>query len=145
VEFYNLDAIIAVGSVWRLLQDDPDRYIHDAMKKGADLPLPAEIKAGVADVKQRNGWNRKAPDEYALPTEIWREAIERQQRYRSIKTKLAAGEVHQVNDLVTFNLNIQLNHAGIYTALQRSGLSTLPVLMGGSALLFSSPLQVHRG
>jgi hypothetical protein len=31
------------GSVWRLLRDDPDRYIHDAMKKGADLPLPADI------------------------------------------------------------------------------------------------------
>jgi hypothetical protein len=95
------------GSVWRLLQDDPDRYIYDAMKKGADLPLPTEIEAGVADVQQRDGWNRKAPEEYALPTELWREAIERQQRYRSIKAKLAAGEVHKVNDLVTLNLNIR--------------------------------------
>jgi hypothetical protein len=95
------------GSVWRLLRDDPDRYIHDAMKKGAGLALPAEIEAGVADVGQRTGWNRKAPEEFALPTEIWREAIDRHQRYRAVKAKLAAGEVHQINDLVTLNLNIR--------------------------------------
>lgn len=95
------------GSVWRLLQDDPDRYIYDAMKKGADLPLPQEIEAGIADVTKRTGWNHTAPEEFALPTEIWREAIERQQRYRAIKAKLATGVVHQVNDLVTLNLNIR--------------------------------------
>jgi hypothetical protein len=95
------------GSVWCLLRDDPDRYIHNAMKTGADLPLPAEIEAGVANVQQRGCWNRKAPEEYALPTEIWREAIDRHQRYRAVKAKLAAGEVHQVNDLVTLNLNIR--------------------------------------
>jgi hypothetical protein len=95
------------GSVWHLLRDDPDRYIHDAMKKGADLGLPADISAGVSDVTQRGGWNRKAPAEFALPTEVWREAIDRHQRYSAVKTKLAAGEVHQVNDLVTLNLNIR--------------------------------------
>lgn len=95
------------GSVWRLLRDDPDRYIHDAMKKGANLALPAEIEAGVHDVAHRAGWNRAAPEEFALPTEIWREGIDRHQRYRAIKAKLASGEVHEVNDLVTLNLNIR--------------------------------------
>ena len=95
------------GSIWRLLRDDPDRYIHDAMKKGASLALPSEIEAGVHDVAQRSGWNKTAPEEYALPTEIWREAIDRHQRYRAVKAKLAAGEVHEVNDLVTLNLNIR--------------------------------------
>jgi hypothetical protein len=98
------------GSVWRLLRDDPDRYIHDAMKKGArdtDPPLPPEIEAGVDDVAQRSGWNKTAPEEYALPTEIWREAIDRHQRYRAVKAKLGAGEVHEVNDLITLNLNIR--------------------------------------
>lgn len=95
------------GSVWNLLREHPDRYIHDAMKKGAELPLPPNIEAGIADVSKRTGWNRTAPEEFALPTEIWREAIDRHQRYRSTKAKLAAGEVHQVNDLVTLNLNIR--------------------------------------
>jgi hypothetical protein len=93
------------GSVWRLLRDDPDRYIHNAMKEGANLALPAEIEAGVADVGRRTGWNRKAPEGFALPTEIWREAIDRHQRYRAVKAKLAAGEVRQVNDLVTLNVS----------------------------------------
>lgn len=98
------------GSVWRLLQDDPDRYIHDAMKVGADWeqkPLPIDIAAGIGNVGKRSGWNRTAPEEFALPTELWREAIDRHQRYRSLKAKLAAGEVHQINDLVTLNLNIR--------------------------------------
>ena len=95
------------SSVWRLLRDDPNRYIHDAMKKGADLSVPAEVEAGIADFGRRSSWNRKAPEEFALPTEIWREAIDRHQRYRAVKTKLAAGEVDQVNDLVTLNLNIR--------------------------------------
>jgi hypothetical protein len=63
-------AFVPDGSVWRLLRDDPDRYIHDAMKWGADKPLPAEIEAGVTDVSKRGGWNRTAPPEFALPTEI---------------------------------------------------------------------------
>lgn len=95
------------GSVWRLLRDDPDRYIYDDMKHGADLPLPPGIEAGVSDVQRRTGWNRTAPEEFALPTEIWREVIDRHQRYHGVKAKLATGEVHQVNDLVTLNLNIR--------------------------------------
>ncbi|HUW34442.1 MAG TPA: DNA methyltransferase, partial [Planctomycetota bacterium] len=72
-------------SIWRLLQDDPDRYIYDAVKKGMELPLPAEIAAGVADVSQRTGWNEPAPADYALPTEIWREVVARRQRCEEIR------------------------------------------------------------
>lgn len=94
-------------SVWALLAADPDRYIYPAMRHGAALPLPAEIAAGVADVSKRDGWNRPAPAEYALPTEIWREVVARRQRYEEVKARLAAGEVRQVNDLITLNLDIR--------------------------------------
>ena len=30
------------GSVWRLLQDNPDRYIYDA-KKGVHLDIPPKL------------------------------------------------------------------------------------------------------
>lgn len=100
-------AFAPTGSVWRLLSDDSDRYIHDAMKHGADLSVPPEIAAGIDDVSKRTDWNRTAPSEFALPTEIWREAIDRHQRYRAIRAKLAAGEIDEVNDLVTLNLNIR--------------------------------------
>ena len=96
------------ASVWNLLQDDPDRYIYDAVKKGVDLDLPEEIAAGIGDVSKRNDcWNTLASEEYALPTEIWRETVARRQRYETVRAKLANGEITDINDLITYNLNIR--------------------------------------
>ena len=96
------------SSVWKSLQEDPDRYIYDAVKKGVKLDLPEEIAAGIDDVAKRNDcWNTLASDEYALPTEIWREVVARRQRYETIRSKLANGEVRDINDLITYNLNIR--------------------------------------
>jgi hypothetical protein len=100
-------AFQADGSVWRLLQDDPDRYIFAAVKQGVDRSLPANIAAGVADVAQRGDWNRPASEEFALPTEIWREVVARRQRYAEVYAKLAGGEIHNINDLITYNLDIR--------------------------------------
>ncbi len=94
-------------SVWWLLQADPDRYIYEAVKKGVASPLPPEIAAGLSDIAQRNHWNRTAPEEFALPTEIWREVVARRKRYEEIHRKLAAGEVHSIDDLITYNLDIR--------------------------------------
>jgi hypothetical protein len=63
------------GAVWRLLRDDPDRYIYSAIRKGVDLPLPPEIAAGVSDVSKRGAWNKAASPNYMLPTESWREHV----------------------------------------------------------------------
>jgi hypothetical protein len=93
--------------IWRLLQADPDRYIYDAVKKGVDLELPPEIAAGLNDVSKRTQWNKPAPQEYALPTEIWREVVARRKRYEQVRNKLAAGEVRSINDLITYNLDIR--------------------------------------
>lgn len=98
------------ASVWKLLQEDPDRYIYDAVKKGVDLDLPAEIAIGIDNVSERTEWNTLAPageDEYALPTEIWREVVARRQRYESVRAKLESGEIDNINDLITYNLNIR--------------------------------------
>ena len=96
------------ASVWQLLQDDPNRYIYDAVKKGVELELPPDIAAGIDDVSRRDDcWNKPASDDYALPTEIWREVVARRQRYETIHAKLANGEVRDINDLITYNLNIR--------------------------------------
>ena len=101
------------ASVWNLLQEDPDRYIYDAVRKGiynADAEkkdLPPEIAIGIDDVSKRTEWNTLASEEYALPTEIWRETIARQQRCKTIQAKLANGEITDINDLITYNLNIR--------------------------------------
>ncbi len=110
------------GGVWRLLRDDPDRYIYPAVGHGitwnarqAESPtrlaspfdLPEEIAASLDDMSKRSGWNRPAPDDYALPTETWREVVARRQRYAEVRAKLASGEVQEVNDLITLNLDIE--------------------------------------
>src|SRR5205823_3346667 len=94
-------------SVWGLLQDDPDRYIYPAVRKGTELPLLSDIAAGLNDVSQRAGWNKPAPDAYALPTEIWREVAARRRRYEDVRSKLEGGEIHEVNDLITYNLDLR--------------------------------------
>ena len=110
------------GGVWRLLQDDPDRYIYPAAAHGTawryapnDAParidhpthLPPNIAAGIDDVSKRSQWNKPAPDEYALPTETWREVVARRQRYATTRAKLAAGGIHDIDELVTLNVDIQ--------------------------------------
>ena len=34
------------------MQEDPDRYIYDAVKKGVDLDLPEEIAIGIDNVSE---------------------------------------------------------------------------------------------
>jgi hypothetical protein len=108
------------GGVWRLLKDDPDRYIYPAVGHGVtwdarqqppvrlEIPyeLPEEIAAGIGDVSKRGDWNWPAPEEYALPTETWREVVARRQRHQEVRDKLVAGEVQDINDLITLNLDI---------------------------------------
>ncbi|MBK9598851.1 MAG: hypothetical protein IPO60_11155 [Flavobacteriales bacterium] len=119
------------GGVWELLRNDPDRYIHESVKKGVDTELmekddPAspwykspifddldkELRAGLNPdqkdlVAKRKCWNRPADADKALPTEIWRETIERRRRYLEVRRKLVAGEVTAINDLITYNLDIR--------------------------------------
>ena len=112
----------AEGGVWRLLRDDPDRYIYPAAGQGiawntrqADRPkrlavpsaLPEEIAAGVDDVSKRGGWNVPAPEEFALPTENWREVVFRRKRYVEVRRKLAEGRVQEINDCIILNLDIE--------------------------------------
>ena len=94
-------------TVWDLLAKNPDRYIYAAVKKGADLPLPKNIAAGIKDVSKRDGWNKSADGEFALPTEIWREVVARRSRCEEIRKKLAAGEVRDINDFITLNLDLR--------------------------------------
>lgn len=95
------------SAVWKVLAADPDRFIYPAMLHGLDLPLPENIVAGVSDVAQRGDWNRPADEAYALPTEIWRETVARRQRAEEVRSRLSASEVRDINDLITYNLDIQ--------------------------------------
>ena len=70
------------------------------------LALPSDIAAGLTEIGKRTGWNKTAPKEYALPTETWREVVERRKRCDEIRKKLANEDVHEVNGLIILNLEI---------------------------------------
>ena len=142
------------GTVWQFLQQSGDRYIFDAVKKGAGLEIPKEIAIGI-DTKQpnllerRKHWNDRTHDSFALPTEIWRETIERLQRYESIKTKIENGEITEINDFITYNLDIRqfvndlLNNTNdhllvkhFYAELQK--VTILDPTCGSGAFLFAA-------
>ena len=100
------------GAVWQFLKESDDTYIFDAVKKGAGLEIPEEIAIGIDTTKpdlleRRSHWNERTPEDYALPTEIWRETIERLQRYANIKAKIENGEITEINDFITYNLDIR--------------------------------------
>ena len=142
------------GELWTYLREHGDRYIYDAMKKGADQPLPDDIAAGLDTTKprlleRRAHWNERTPEALALPTEIWRETIERLERYRSIKAKIDKGEITAINDFITYNLDIRQfaydylahtqNHLFVeyfYDALQH--ITILDPTCGSGAFLFAA-------
>lgn len=116
------------GWLWRIMvKESGDEYIYDAVKYGMpengglfdDLPnkiqkgfapkLEKKVVAGDAPWlwELRKEWNKPASSDIALPTEIYREVIERRKRYADIKSKIKNGEIKEINDFITYNLNIR--------------------------------------
>lgn len=142
------------GSVWKYLQESGDRYIYDAVKHGHEEPIPDYIAEGIDTTRpnlleRRGRWNERTPEPWALPTEIWRETVERLQRYENIHQKIANGEIIEVNDFITYNLNIRQfvydylqdtdDHLFVkhfYAALQH--VSILDPTCGSGAFLFAA-------
>lgn len=113
-------------SVWELLQLDPGRYIYDPVRKGVmnaqgnvipETVLPEYVQQGMHDPKVRmfdKRYNLREADfqdaedhKLTLPTETWREYVERRNRCVALREKLAKGEICEINDLITYNLNIR--------------------------------------
>lgn len=146
------------GYVWRTLRESGDRYIYDAVKKGytADWQsrIPENIAIGLDTTKpglleRRKDWNTKTQEAFALPTEIWRETVERLQRCEEVLAKIRKGEITHINDFVTYNLDIRsfvynLLHntddrlfvLHFYKALQR--ITILDPTCGSGAFLFAA-------
>lgn len=142
------------SKLWQYLQESNDKYIYNAMKKGCNEPLPEYIAEGIDTAKpnlleRRKHWNERTPETFALPTEIWRETIERRQRYNNIKQKIVNGEITAINDFITYNLDIRQfvadyltdtpDHLFIkhfYSALQH--ITILDPTCGSGAFLFAA-------
>ncbi len=100
------------GEIWQMLRHSGDAYIYDAVKKGVHKPLPDHIAQGADPTaphlaERRRHWNTPTPAEYALPTEIWRETVERRRRYTEARARIEQGAITSINDFITYNLNIR--------------------------------------
>ena len=146
------------GYVWRTLRESGDRYVYDAVKKGYTTDwqsrIPENIAVGLDTTKpglleRRKDWNTKTPKAFALPTEIWRETVERLQRCEDVLDKIKKGEITHINYFITYNLNIRsfvydlLHNADdrlfvlhFYKALQR--VTILDPTCGSGAFLFAA-------
>ena len=113
-------------SIWKLLQADPDRYLYEAVRRGVidddgnvipESALPDFVQKGMSDPKARmfdKWYNLGEADlrngdgnRLTLPTETWREYIERRNRCLALREKLTRGEVRTVNDFISYNLDIR--------------------------------------
>ena len=107
--------------LWKLLCEDPDRYIYPAVRHGVirsdssifpETELPDFVQTGIHDPRARmhdkryNLQQAPAGDELRLVTETWREYACRRTRCLEIREKLKKGDVHHINDLITLNLDI---------------------------------------
>lgn len=151
-------AFEADGWIWQMLQQSGDKYIYDAVKKGHSSDwqqqIPDYISQGIDTtagnlLDRRSRWNEKTHEDFALPTEIWRETIERLQRCDTLQQKIQDGEIHHINDFITYNLDIRqftedvirqtADHkfvAHFYHALQN--VTILDPTCGSGAFLFAA-------
>ena len=114
------------SSVWKLLQAEPDRYIYPAMKIGVidangqpvpESALPDFVQTGMKDAKARMfdrrynlgeaSFTTATGERGTLPTETWREYVDRRSRCLAVREQLANGQVQSADDLITLNLDIR--------------------------------------
>jgi hypothetical protein len=154
------------GEFFTMLKNSGDTYIYPAVKHGISwdvhkqepltiaATVPANIAKGIDTQKpnlleRRADWNTTAPPEAALPTEIWREVMERRKRYEEVKQTIETGGIVHINDCITYNLNItQIVHDWLantndakaiehfYKALNR--VTILDPTCGSGAFLFAA-------
>ena len=157
------DAFKPDGEVWTMLAVSGDRYIYDAVKRGYtpewQRQIPGNIARGIDTtapnlLERRADWNTPTPEPWALPTEIWRETVERLQRCESLIGKIAGGEIVEINDFITYNLDIRsfvydllagtsnrLLVKHFYGALQN--VTILDPTCGSGAFLFAA-MNIHE-
>lgn len=114
------------ASVWSLLREDADRYIFPAMRSGV-IDVRGELvpKSVFPDFVQRDideartrvvdrrynleeaGFVAASGGGGSLPTETWREYIERRNCCSQLRAKLVKGEVQSPSGLVELNVDIR--------------------------------------
>lgn len=132
-----------------LLHEEPRRYVFQSASWGTERPLPSDIALGITDASRRTNWNKAAPADFALPSETWREYLERREAYDRLLVGIEKDEVWSSDDFVTYNIDMPLlvqdaiEHcrrpaelAACYESIR--GLTVLDPTCGSGAFLFAA-------
>ena len=129
---------------------EPDRYIHESVSYGIDKDLPPEIAAGLDNPALRDElWFEKAAPEIGLPGETWWETIDRHRRYGELRARLKAGEIENIDEAITANLDLRqlaIDFLGMLTPIESvesayrtlKKLTVLDPTCGSGAFLFAA-------
>lgn len=120
------EAFTGPAAVWGQLAADPDRYLYPAMRTGVvdaagalvpESDLPDFVQAGRRDPKARMFdrcynlgealFQTATGERGTLPTETWREYVDRRNRCLEVRERLSSGAVQGIDDLITLNLDIR--------------------------------------
>ena len=104
------EAFSESSQFWHFIRSRGESFIYDSLKKGINETIPEDITKGINKnapnlLLQREFWNNPTPSHIGLPTELWRETIERFSWYKKIIDKLHNGSFTSFNEFVTYNLN----------------------------------------
>ena len=94
------------SEIWRQISKDPDRYIHQSMLHGLDLIEKGEKP----ELEKQGNIGEEAcyyAKKWALPEERRIETEHRWQRVQNLREMLANKSSGDLNELVTFNLNVE--------------------------------------
>lgn len=142
------------------LHEYPERYLHKSMIHGlwydndeqmyldGERELPESLKTSLEDVTQRREWNDQAPEEYALPTETWRNCLTRRDRAKKLRGRVKMG-LKSTDEVVSLNIDLEQVVLDIITGTDKpevvlafwnalKGISVLDPTCGSGAFLFAA-------
>ncbi len=155
-----LDELLCIGiSPFQILKESPLAYIHESLKHGGDVidnsivwkPVAEELfECWTNDPVHWSLLDQTGTDpEVCLPDETWVEMFDRRERVEKLAETIVAGEVREVNDLITLNLSSQKLLLDVVGQVKESAtlealwervslLSVIDPTCGSGAFLFSA-------
>jgi hypothetical protein len=120
--FLDLALVLPESEPWTHLQSGPEQYIPSSLRFGIEVPLPAKVEAAVdgetgileelAFAKEQEGQAKAVEvngrvDQVSLPSERWREVVDRREHHAWLVNELSQGTVRSVDRAVSLNLHLQ--------------------------------------
>ena len=91
---------------WQLLKNEPNRFIKSSLKYGVEIPYKSNFVENFGIVMEKNQWVQFGDKEVSLENEMVGDVIHRRKQYHELIKCIQSNKVTTVNDLITYNLDI---------------------------------------